>query len=409
MKRTKLILKRILITIAVVLIAFGIGYGAYYTYTERVRETNNAPQVFASNRMLLELWGDYKLSALEPGSNRTLDKSAKNITTSEGQSYTMMRSVWMDDIDTFDKSWQWTKDNLQRDDMLMSWKFGDLGDGRYGILEAEGGQNTATDADVDIAFALLMASGRWKDEKYIADARPIVQAIWEKEVVVINGKPILAANDIERNDLSSIIVNPSYFSPYAYRAFAKLDPTHDWSALVDSSYDILLESSELPLDKVASSGLTPNWIRVDRTTGAVIPSPEYNSNYGFDALRTPWRMALDWSYHKEPRAKEVLSKLSVLETEWRNKGKLAAEYSHDGIPTVNYSTAALNGASMPYFDVMHPDIADTYYRNMLLPYYDPDTQRWLNSMSYYDDNWVWFGMAYHNDALPNLTELLNDR
>ena len=61
---------------------------------------------------------------VEQGTGRTLDPSQGGITTSEGQSYTMMRAVWSDDRATFDSSWQWTKDNLQRPDRLLSWRFG---------------------------------------------------------------------------------------------------------------------------------------------------------------------------------------------------------------------------------------------------------------------------------------------
>jgi len=402
-------LKKILIAIASLLLIGGLGYVAYNAYTTKMKETNNAPLVFSDNRMLLELWSTYKKTTLEQTSSRTLDKSLDNITTSEGQSYTMLRSVWMDDMETFDKSWQWTKDNAQREDHLISWRYGKLANGTYGIQTDRGGQNTASDADVDIALSLLMASGRWKDPKYKWDALPIIKSIWEKEVIMVNGKPVLAANDIEQNNLESIIVNPSYFSPYAYRVFAKADPSHDWKGLVDSSYDILMNSAKEGIDKPASSGLTPDWIRINRASGAITAAgADLTTNYGYDAMRTPWRMAMDWNWNKEPRAKQVLQTLAMLSHEWQKNHKLAAIYSHDGQVVQSYEAPAMYGTFQAYFDVLEPNLADNYYTRQLINYYNPDTQSWKKQLSYYDDNWVWFGMAMHNGKLVNLTELINE-
>ncbi len=403
-----MIIKRIFFAVFICAIIATTGGIFYSMYQNKINATNNAPQVFASSRMLLELWSRYKQNALEPGSLRTLDKSQNNITTSEGQSYTMLRAVWMDDMDTFEKSWQWTKDNLQRDDKLISWKFGPLGDGNYGIVTAEGGQNSATDADVDIALALLMAAGRWKEYKYEYDAQDLIKSIWKEEVVTINGKSILVANNLEKDNPSSVLVNPSYFAPYAYRIFAQADPSNNWNAVVDSSYDILFAASDSKLDTSSSSGLTPDWLRVSRETGEVIPSPEFTSNYGFEALRTPFRLALDWNWYQDSRAKQVLSKYETLYDDYTQNGKILATYSHDGKPKVSYETPAMYGAAQAYFDVMHPDEAKSYYTRVLLPYYSPDKQSWKNEMSYYDDNWVWFGLALHNGFLDNLTELIDE-
>jgi endo-1,4-beta-D-glucanase Y len=401
--------KRIIIAAAILLASAVIGGGFYMAYENKIKMTNGAPLVFANNRMLLELWSRYKQTTLEPGSLRSLDKSQNSITTSEGQSYTMMRAAWMDDMDTFETSWNWTKQNLQREDKLMSWKYGQRQDKSYGVLIDEGGQNTASDADSDIALALVMAAGRWHEQKYLDEAKQIVAAIWEQEVVIINGKPVLLANDLEKNNLQSVIVNPSYFSPSAYKVFQKLDKGHDWNALVNSSYEILSASANAPLDKKYAAGITPDWIRIDRTTGNIIPAPEYTSNYGYEALRTPWRLALDWKWTKDSRAKEVLQKYDqTIDKNFSESGELSAVYAHDGTPAADYESPAMYGTVQSYYDVVNPEKAKDFYEKQLLPYYDPDTQSWKTQLSYYDDNWVWFGMALHDGILINLTEQIDE-
>lgn len=388
-----------------IIIAIGM-VGIVSVIAYRNSDSKDTQLVFAENDMLLELWNASKRDTIEAGSGRTLDKQMGNITTSEGQSYSMMRAVWMDDKEQFDTSFQWAKDNLQRDDFLFSWKFGLLPNGQYGIQDTVGGQNTATDGDSDIALSLLMAYSRWRQDSYYYDAVAIIESIWEKEVVTINNRPVLVANDLERLNPESVIVNPSYLSPYAYKVFADVDPKNDWNALVDSSYEVLNEVSEMKLDTATSSGLPPNWIKIDRQTGAIsaTSNPNLTTDFGYDAMRTPFRLALDYQWFKDERAKQVLSKYSFLQDEWLENEQLSAVYRHDGTAAENYEAPpAVYGGAIGYYLVMKPATAKKIVNDKLTVLYDPDGQKWKTNLSYYDDNWAWFGLALVNNSLPNLT------
>ena len=318
----------LLVAIAVV-VALAAGFAVVDRFGGRVtaaadRVAADDSRASSDQTALDALWRVYTDTYLETGSGRTVDRQTDDITTSEGQSYTMMRAVWSDDLQTFADSWQWTKDNLQRPDFLMSWRFGERADGSYGVQTELGGDNTATDADVDIAFALLMAYSRWQDDTFLYDALPIIAAIWDEEVVAVGGRPVLVANDIEQRDRERVLLNPSYFTPYAYRVFAEVDddPTHDWAGLVDSSYEILAELDDAPLDG-ASAGLVPDWVYLDRRTGAYSPvSDTLTTRFGYDALRSPWRLALDLEWNDEPRARELLERQGVLAERWREGGEL---------------------------------------------------------------------------------------
>jgi endoglucanase len=319
----------------------------------------------------------------------------------------MLRAVWMDDRATFDNTFQWTKDNMQHDnDKLFSWLFGKRADGTYGILDDQGGNNAATDADVDIAVALLFASERWGDPKYLYDAVDIIDDIWDKEVALVNNKPVLTANDLAGNASPTVLVNPSYFAPYAYRLFAQVDSKHDWEGVVASSYEILKQSSRSSLDKQSTSGLVPDWLEINKATG-VIQAPasaSLTTNYSYDAMRTPWRIALDWKWHGEPQAKEFLQQLNFLEKEWDANGKLYSTYAHDGAVIGRNESAAMYGSSIGYFIVNSPEKAKKIYEEKLISLYSPGKQSWVEPLSYYDDNWAWFGLALYYDALPNLAK-----
>lgn len=388
----------------IILILLAIALVAGVAYNKSVRR--HIPVVFSPKEMMNSIWVRYKTEYLEPETYRTLDKQRENITTSEGQSYTMLRAVWMDDKETFDRSWKWTKDNLWRDeDRLFAWLFGETSTGQYGIITEQGGNNTATDGDTDIALALVFAYGRWKDEVYMGEALSIIRDVWEKEVITINGKPYLVANNLEKTeDKDHAIVNPSYFSPYAYKIFAELDPAHPWNELVDTSYEVLEKSIDMKLDKEQSAGLPPNWIALDKQTAEIRATgvENLNTDYSYDALRVPWRLALDWQWNNEPRAKNVLSKMRFIENEW-DKNEAIYTYTHDGTVISQDEVPALYGGNIGYFIVMDPAKAEDVYLKKLQFLYTPDKQNWKQTLSYYDDNWAWFGIALYNRALPNLS------
>jgi len=390
------------IGIAAVIVAAGI----FITVMYKNSPDRHTPIIFSPKSVMEATWLSYTTEYLEPVTLRTLDKQQDNITTSEGQSYTMLRSVQLDDKETFDTSWQWTKDNLMREDSnLISWLFGERPDGSYGILTDRGGHNAASDADTDIALALIFAYSRWKDITYLGDAHEIIDDIWEEEVVIINEKPYLAANNLEKALSEKIILNPSYLAPYAYKIFAEIDVEHDWIGLADTSYEVLDRSVTLPLDKEMSVGLPPDWVAIDRTTGELsrVQSEHLTTNFGYDAMRTPWRLAVDWEWNKDERALNILKKMSFLEEEWkRNNGVIYATYTHDGEVVNKYEAPAMYGGTIGYFMAVNPSLAKEVYGRKLAALYDPDRQTWKQVLSYYDDNWVWFGIALYNGLFPNL-------
>jgi len=402
-------MKRIfIIRLLAVLLIVGAGGVATYALLANSKKVDQNI-IFASHTLLAGTWEAYKKEYWEAGTGRTLDKQQNDITTSEGQSYTMLRAVWMSDKETFDTSWKWTKEQLQREDKLFSWRWGKKEDGTYGILENVNGQNAASDADSDIALALLMAASRWQQKSYLDEAREVIDSTWENEVVTVAGVPYLASNNLEKQSSQPIVMNPSYLAPYAYREFAKVDTKHDWNAVVDSSYDLLNKSIEAPLDK-GEGGLVPDWVLMDRQTGAVSAPTTANltTNYGYDAMRTPWRLALDYKWNNEPRAKETLEKLSILGEKWRTAEKLYSTYAHNGDVLVQDEVAESYGTALAYFEVVDPDEATKVYDQKIKTLYDQNTNDWVDPLTYYASNWVWFGIALHEDQLPNLAEELEE-
>src|SRR5579884_557263 len=139
--------------IGFVCILLGLLVGLFVLYKNS--QYSQVTRTFSSYTLLASSWDEYKQQFLNPD-GRIMDLQQNNITTSEGQSYALLRSVWSDDKPTFDLVWKFTQDNLKRPgDNLFAWQWGKRSDGSYGVMP-DGGINTASDADSDIAFALIL-------------------------------------------------------------------------------------------------------------------------------------------------------------------------------------------------------------------------------------------------------------
>jgi endoglucanase len=367
-----------------IFLILGLIFGGAYLYTTRISKFNN----------LQKIWANYKSVYIDATSGRTIDEQRGGLTTSEGQSYTMLQSMWMNDREQFDKSWNWTKYNLQRkNDKLFSWEWGKKSDGGYGIMIEDGGENAAIDADIDIAYSLINANKKWNEPKYLQEAKEIITDIWNLGVIqVSNGKFVLAANNLEKQyNKSKIIVNPSYFAPYAFKLFANVTPDLEWRRLAEDCYFILNQISQIKVNQ-KNLILPPDWIFVDTKNSEISPLPNRQYKYSYDAVRIPWRIAMDYYYNKNPEALEYLRKFDFLAEEWKKKNIIYPAYTSFG-EIINNETSTLGySTSLGYFQIHQPAIADSIYQNKL----QPDM---FKTKSYYESNWFWFGLALYYKAI----------
>jgi endoglucanase len=157
-------------------------------------------RTFSPYTLITSSWEIYK-DKFMTRDGRVLDKTQGDVTTSEGQSYALLRAVWVDDKDTFDMVWKWTKTNLKHEnDSLFGWRWGKQEDNAYGFMPG-GGENAASDADSDIALALILASRRWEQKEYEVEAKNILKDIWERETTTaFNSRYLIAGEWANRED-----------------------------------------------------------------------------------------------------------------------------------------------------------------------------------------------------------------
>ncbi|MEW6683598.1 MAG: glycosyl hydrolase family 8 [Nitrospirota bacterium] len=339
---------------------------------------------------LSALWSFYRHTYIATGRVISLDE--QGVTTSEGQGYAMLRAVWSNDRLTFASTWQWTKQHLQvRDDHLFAWKW------KGQVLSA----NSATDADTDIALALILASRRFSEPAYEQEALAVLDSMWNKEIAKIGRQYyVTAGNWAVHEDYPTIHV--AYLAPYAYEIFASVDHRYPWKRLVDSSYEILHwiyfeQQLRLP----------PEILFLDKQTGELLlqhPRTGPSASFGYDAFPIFWRVALDAQWFGRPQSELRRTMLAYFQDEWRARKAFFDQYSLDGQPL-----SRIEG--LPLYATIHalalqedPALARLIGEAKL----DPLRTKALSGRGtpYYLHNWLWFGRAFELQILRTYDEFL---
>ncbi|MEO1589872.1 MAG: glycosyl hydrolase family 8 [Cyanobacteria bacterium J06632_22] len=342
-------------------------------------------------------WAQYRQRFIQ-GDGRVIDwETADQRTTSEGQAYAMLRAVMIDDPASFEQVLRWGENNLTRKgpngqslDRLWAWKWGPDEAGEWGITDA----NFASDADIDVATALILAARRWDRPDYMDLARQKLADLWRYSTVAetsAGGARYLLPGPVAAFSPTSdtIYLNPSYFAPYAFRLFAQVDRDRDWLSLVDSSYAVLTASADL-----SAQSLPSNWVALSLADGTYQPLPPdapIQSVYGFDAYRVWWRIALDAAWFEAPEAQAYLqTHLPALVAIWQQDQAIPAEIDLTGTPLSDFESTAQY--AMLYRGLAEIDgaAAQALRDQKLLPTYQDGF--WDSASAYYTQNLAWLGL-----------------
>lgn len=299
--------------------------------------------------------------------------------------------------DRFNQTWEWTRRNLMRPDGLLAWNWRD-----GAIVDANG----ATDADVDTAYALLLAGRRWNDRALTEAGQTLVRAIWAQEVMTVNGAPYLAAGNWATSQ-PIVAINPSYFAPYALRVFAEVDPARDWRGLIDTGYRALFESSAALLGSERSSGLPPDWVGLERASGRFVPlrfNQDDTTRYGYDAARTYWRVALDSRVSGDGRAEAYLRTAGFLQYEVQRKGYVSGVYAHDGTVLQEAPTLVGIAGGIAALQTLAAGAAQAVFAGQMLGGMAQASAGayWGNPDDLYGQEWAWFATALYANTIRNV-------
>ncbi len=217
-------------------------------------------------------WREYKDHFVSTD-GRVIDTGNENISHSEGQGYGMLLAIAAGNRSDFDRIWNWTQSNLQlRDDHLFMWRR------RPGVALADEDINNASDGDILIAWALLLAGKYWNVPEYQLSATAILSDIktklirrWREHTILLPG-----ADGFEKK--FGYTVNLSHWIFPALTRFAEIDSSADWNALIESG-EVLLEQA-----RFGRWGLPPDWLELGAEVRVSTTKPPV---FGYNAVRIP--------------------------------------------------------------------------------------------------------------------------
>ncbi len=339
----------------------------------------------AEDDLLDQTWRAYARRFIRHD-GRVVDLKGGRMSTSEGQAYGMVRAVWQGDREEFERLRTWTLEHLQGGDphALPAWQWGQREGGGRGVRDP----SPAADADQWMAWALLLAAERFERPELRSQAKGMLDQIWAREVQTAGERLVLLPGPWAANT-APLRLNPSYFLPFAWRAFAAVDPNHPWMRLLDDAYAIL---SLPPVGMEGGPYLPPDWLYLSPDARARVPAPDpAHDQCGFEAARVAWTLAAEVVWFGETRAEALLQPFLALDARYLHHGWLPAVLSPQGEPAVDYEHLSMVGALYPAWHLFRPEPAKTLYTRSIA-----DHRRgpgWGEPKDYYAQNWTWMGLA----------------
>jgi len=382
-------------TILYCFVFFSVAQGAVkYPYPQNKSYGNgtiNATATAATLKSKFEtfLSNHYKTGTCNSPSNGVSNAQCARIefqdagmTVSEGIGYAMIMAVYFSDNTTsyqtqFDRLWTYYK-TFRNSNGVMSWKI----NGFTGVAQGSNAEettkntNSASDAEFDVALALVMARYQFDDPKYLDDAEGLIIKIRAKE---FNGSPSYLHKPGDAWDDHK---NPSYVAPAAFHIFKDIDDCTFWTNAIDKNYALLKANQN------SSTGLPSDWSEPNGTPKDGLSS----KNYSYDAARAPWRWATANAWFGHADAKTLLNKLAS----WVNNqspGSVGGPIS---------LTGSMGGAKNSTFvgSLMTALTVDSKYQSNLNSYYS--TVIGFNESAYFERSLqLLFGLLASGN-MPNL-------
>jgi endo-1,4-beta-D-glucanase Y len=308
-----------------------------------------------------------------------------NSTVSEGIAYGMLIAVMFDDQALFDGFWTYARCFLNKSG-LMDWYIAP--DGLKPIAVG-----AASDADEDMAWALIMADRQWGgkgslEASYADIGRRLIDAIYETEVDKNQWPDMFLPGDDWRG---KDVFNPSYFAPNQYRLFGEVTQNESgWQRVIDRGYEIMRASLN-DASGNRRNGLVPAWC--DSAGKPVEAFPGAMQNYQYDSARTPFRLIQDFARCGDTRARAHLLELSDF---FAGVGaeNIVDGYTLDGRPAPDPRSPAQNpgsavfvacAASGAMVDPRYRDLIDSAYARVR-------TGQLLTRSRYYNQCWTVLGL-----------------
>jgi endoglucanase len=251
------------------------------------------------------------------------DVNRDTLTVSEGHGYGMLIFAWMAGYDVNAKKYfdgmvrYWQDHQASSGAGLMAWnqvRVGCKNAVKNPAGESVNGSGTATDGDLDIAYALLLADKQWGSTgtfNYRQLAISVIQAIRMREINPITHHVLLGDWVKPTEPEFYYATRPSDFMLSHFRAFLAATNHGEWTNVINKTYDII---NAMQTRFSPATGLLPDFV-VAIQSGARPAATDFLEGpdgwYAYNSCRTPWRIGMDYLLYGEPRARIAVGKINT--------------------------------------------------------------------------------------------------
>jgi endoglucanase len=311
---------------------------------------------------------------------RVIDHDADDRTTSEGQAYGMFFALVANDRSHFDGLLHWTEQNLAENDLaahLPAWLWGHEKNNQWGVLD----RNSASDADLWMAYTLLEAGKAWKEPRYTKLGTALARRIAREEVVDVPGLgTILAPGPEGFQHGSSYRLNASYVPLQVILRLGKLLPDGPWRRVAETVPALVSDS--------APQGFASDWIEF-KTDARSQSSPTIGS---YDAIRVYlWAGMLDGP---TPHRDAILKSISGMANYLHMNAVPPAKVRTDGSIEDPKGPVGFSAALLPYAAALGENQIRVQQLSRLRSELKPQTGLFGAPPRYYDQNLALFGLGF---------------
>ena len=259
---------------------------------------------FAADPVKWPFWDNYKIHFLT-SDGRIVDWDKDECTTSEGQAYALFFALVANDRASFNSVLKWTETNLAEGNLennLPAWLRKRTLDGQWAIADP----NSASDADLWIAYTLIQAGRAWGEPRDLLLGRSMAQRIAAEEMIALpgNGFMLLPGRTGFHRQSNSFVANPSYLPLQILTALAREFPSGPWRAVANNLPALIAPD--------VGHGFAMDWVEFQNSSGfSASPGPSSRASGSYDAIRVYlWAGMLDPA---TPGREQLLESLTGME------------------------------------------------------------------------------------------------
>ena len=342
-----------------------------------------------------QLWNSYSARFIDLKSGRVFDPNGDQNTTSEGQAYALFFALAANDRPAFNAVLAWTEANLASGDLqthLPAWLWGKNKDGQWKILDS----NSASDADVWMAYTLIEAGRLWKSSGETNLGRAMLALIAKNEVVNLpDFGPMLMPGPAGFQHGNKWILNPSYLPLFLFKRLANVDPAGPWAQIALGIPRLLEQSSRHGyamdwVEYVPGDGFYP---APKPTAAEQNPSDTAGPEGSYDAIRVYlWAGMIDPGDAMRPR---ILNAVPAMSAYLADHDAPPERISDQSMPVTQDGPVGFSAAVLPYLRA-YPDLSKAIAKQMirLSAQKDAATGLYGKGIAYYDQNLALFATGF---------------